>query len=188
MLVNRTLELSDPIEILNASVQLNYPPAEYPCIPLAANAEANVGISPTTFSYIGCEIFPQAVTAVSNETIFLPSPGVFDSKVKSCKQQYNITVPTQEEHKKRYNLTPQDIANSKRILFAAAEFDPVTGVTPMQLLANVATTDRNASRTLFIPQAAHGEDLLRSNVTVKQTVAYSQRVELQILKEWLGMS
>lgn len=175
------------MEILNASLVQYFTPDTYPCIPLGGYDGSNAGISSTTFLYLGCEAYPLENWAIPEGTIFLPSEGAMPGRMQTCKDVYNLTVPDGEEHKKRYNFTTEHIANAQRLLFTSGEFDPVSGNSPLQLLGRVEP-DRNASRTLMVPQGAHGEESLASSNNTKPSVAHAQTVQLQILKEWLEMA
>jgi hypothetical protein len=184
-LINRTLELDEPLEILNASIVSYFPPDTHPCIPLGGDGGASAGISTTTFLYIGCQAYPLETWAIPQDTIFLPSPGAMPGRVQMCKETYNLDVPDGVEHMTRYNFTEEHIANATRLLFTSGEYDPVSGNSPLSLLGRVAP-DRNASRTLLVMQGAHGEEGLGSIMVTKPTVRHAQTIQLNILKEWLG--
>lgn len=186
ILVNQTLELDDPMEILNASVQLYFPPELFPCVPLAGDEGSTVGVSATLFLYIGCEVYPLETSAIPEGTIFLPSPGAMNFRTEWCKTNFNLTVPDGNEHKKRYKFTDRHIAKSKRVLFMSGELDPVSGTTPLQLLGRV-TEDRNASRMIFVHRGAHTEESFPFLPGTKPSVAYAQNIQVQVLKDWLGI-
>ena len=111
----------------------------------------------------------------------------------TCKKTFNITIPTQGCLEEKYHFSVEDMLDTKRILFVTYEYDPATACAPIQLLSEqVANPDRQASRMLYVQDAAHCEDSYSSNVakagngTVRPTVLKAQNEELQTIKEWLS--
>lgn len=63
--------------------------------------------------------------------------------------------PPGEELMARYHFTPEEINNSERIIFSVGQYDPVTGIAPVI----PPSGNRNASKTLYVSNMAHREDL-----------------------------
>ncbi|KAJ9604009.1 hypothetical protein H2200_011531 [Cladophialophora chaetospira] len=181
-LVNEILRLDDPIEIINASLSTYYP--YLPCIQWDTTASANPTLEKDPFNYLLCNYFPLSSNEIPNGTIFVPTSIQTETDPQTCKSLYGLVPPTQDYVEKKYHITRDELVNAKRMLFAYAEMDPTTGVgiDPLPI-----TQDRNASRYMFTSLAAHGEESLGGFPGDKPSVVHGRQVQLQTIKEWLGI-
>lgn len=184
-LVNATLQLNDPMKIVSTILTTYYPPSLSPCIDWNSTESDNPTLEKEPFNYLLCNYFPLSSNEIPNGTIFIPTSIQTESDPQTCKALYNLVPPTQDYVEKTRRITRDDLVNEKRILFAYAEMDPTTGVgiEPLPL-----TQDRNASRWMLTSLAAHGEESLASYPGDKPSVVHARQVQLQTIKEWLGMS
>ncbi|TAQ84199.1 hypothetical protein B7494_g7475 [Chlorociboria aeruginascens] len=183
-LVNIILNLDDPIQIINATLNVYYPSSIYPCVPFSTTQSDNPTLQLEPFNYLVCKYFPLSSNEIPNGTMFVPTSIQTESDPTTCETKFNIVPPTQEYVQAEYHFSRADLIDAKRILFAYNEFDPTTavGTEPLPL-----TQDRNASRWMFTNLAAHGEESMASYPGDSPTVIHAREVQLQSIKEWLGM-
>ena len=184
-IVNQTLLLNDPVQIINASVTTYFPPSLYPCIPWdTSSASAQSTLQQQPFNYLLCRYFPTNEGEVPNGTMFIPTSVQTETDPQTCKKLFNLVPATQAETQKKYHITRKELLAAKRIVYAYNEMDPTTAVGIDPFPVNV---DRNASRYMFTSLSAHGEESLASYPGDKQAVVYTRNTQLQILKDWFGM-
>ncbi|KAK6382288.1 hypothetical protein LTS17_004175 [Exophiala oligosperma] len=183
-LVNQTLLLDDPVKVINASLNMWFPPSLYPCVPWGNDESVNPTLQLDSFNYLLCKYFPLSVNEVPNGTIYVPTSVQTESDPNTCMGLFNVTPPTQEFVESKYHITRDELVEAKRILFTYNEFDPTTavGVDPLPL-----SQDRNASRYMLTSLSSHGEESLASCPGDRPTVVHARNIELQTFKEWLGM-
>ncbi|EXJ67224.1 uncharacterized protein A1O5_09871 [Cladophialophora psammophila CBS 110553] len=183
-LVNTTLHLTDPTQIINASLTTYYPPSSYPCIEWNSTESDDPTLQKNTFNYLLCKYFPLSANEIPAGTIFVPTSIQTETDPHTCETLYDIVAPTQEYVETKYHITRDELVQAKRILFAYNEMDPTTavGVDPLPI-----TQDRNASRYMFTSLSAHGEEVIASYPGDKPSVVHAREVQLQTIKEWLGL-
>ncbi|KAE9405742.1 hypothetical protein BT96DRAFT_915948 [Gymnopus androsaceus JB14] len=189
LIVNATLAQSDPIQVLNATQWLTYGPLGFTCLDYLNDTSKN-GIRAAVpliqyvpFSYIICTYVVIESSDIGNDTIFLP----FDSNKAGfyafCNETWGVQPPTGEELMAEYHFTPEDINNSERIIFSVGQYDPVTGIAPVI----PPSGNRNASKTLYVSNMAHREDLFAPSDGDSPTVVQARNIELETIKEWIGL-
>ncbi|KAE9405741.1 hypothetical protein BT96DRAFT_915947 [Gymnopus androsaceus JB14] len=189
LIVNATLAQSDPIQVLNATQWLTYGPLGFTCLDYLNSTSKN-GLNAAVpliqnvpFSYITCTYAPIESSDISKDTIFLP----FDSDKAGfyafCNETWGVQPPTGEELMAEYHFTPEDINNSERIIFSVGQYDPVTGIAPVI----PPSGNRNASKTLYVSNMAHREDLFAPSDGDSPTVVQARNIELETIKEWIGL-
>ncbi|KAI1382985.1 peptidase S28 [Hypoxylon trugodes] len=188
--INATLEEQDPIQVLNRTFWLwfgapgpsNAPCMNYTSIEFLQNAVP--GIENAPFEYIDCTYLPVASNNIPEGTIFPAAPYSSDAVPKGCQQKYGVTTMTQEEIFQRYNLSPDKIRNSTRIIWSNAEYDPTSAVSVDYL---PPSADPCASRMILTSNIAHREDLFVPSPTDSETLTQLRNKEVQIFKEWLAL-
>ncbi|KAE8446302.1 hypothetical protein EG329_012388 [Mollisiaceae sp. DMI_Dod_QoI] len=185
-LVDAILPLDDPVQIINATLNTYYPPSIYPCAPFSSGSTQsdNPSLDKVPFNYLLCKYFPLSVNEIPEGTIFVPTSIQTESDPTTCETLFNIVPPTQEYVEAKYHLSLADLIGAKRILFAYNENDPTTavGIGPLPI-----TEDRNASRWMFTTMSSHGEESLAAYPGDSPTVIHAREVQVQSMKEWLGM-
>ncbi|KIW88862.1 uncharacterized protein Z519_10346 [Cladophialophora bantiana CBS 173.52] len=161
-LVNTTLHLTDPTQIINATLMTYYPPSSYPCIEWNSTQSDN----------------PTPANEIPAGTVFVPTSIQTETDPYTRETLYDIVAPTQEYVETKYHITPDELVQAKRILFAYNEMDPTTavGIDPLPI-----TQDRNASRYMFTSLSAHGEGVIASYPGDKPSVVHARQVQLQTI-------
>lgn len=72
------------------------------------------------------------------------------------------------------------------MLFAVAEYDPVTGSAPLYLPERVRPLQLEGPSMVWVPQAGYTEDTHSSSI-VGAPVQHAQDVELQHVMSWQSM-
>lgn len=189
ILINETLSLSDPAEIVGAAYKLFSPTTCFKWQDGLIASDSSVQAEP--FIYLTCAYFPMAYWSIGPGTMFPPMDIEDGANGETCKKQFNVTVPTMEELQHRYNYSPEHVLDSKRMLFTSNEYDPVSACEPTGLFSrHVADPDRNASRLVYVQNTAHTEEsfskVFAGNRTMRSTALMAQNEELQIIKGWLA--
>lgn len=181
--INGTLAANDSLEVLNASLSLPYNGS---CVDWAASSTYSLsGVDPDTFPYLECRYFPINSDLITNGTIFFAEEVTVDNQAATCMERYNLSIPTQQELATRYHFTSEDLKGATRLLFTFGTLDPTSAWAPWDLYAR-ATPDRQASRLLVVDEGAHTEDAFTPLVLTKPGVLQAQRMQLELLKEWLS--
>lgn len=192
VLINKTLPLTDPLDIVAAAYKVWRPTKT--CFNWQQGIlYTSTSTEPLPFSYVLCNFYPMSFWSVGPGTIFPAYDNQDGAMGATCKEMYNLTTPSLEYLEKRYKFSVENILKTERMLFTVNEYDPVTSCAPIQLIADqVANTNRNASRMLYVQNSAHTEDSLSStffrrleNATFRPTILQAQQEELQIITEWL---
>jgi dipeptidyl-peptidase-2/lysosomal Pro-X carboxypeptidase len=124
-----------------------------------------------------------AYIAASPSSLF-PTRSVNRTQTTSlCHSTYNVTTLSKSDIETRYHFSPAEIQNSTHIIWSKGEYDPASGVEPLEL---PLVADRDRSRTLFALDVAHREDLFRSGEGDGAGVQKLRRLELEIFRGWLG--
>lgn len=188
LIINKTLSLSDPAEIVGAAYKLFSPSACYNWQSGLVSAVSSIQTEP--FDYLTCAYMPESYWSIGPGTIF-PAMDIEDGAMgEMCKKRFNITIPTMKELQQRYKFTPKQVLNSRRMLFVTNEYDPTTACAPIDLLSKATNNpDRNATRMLYVQNTGHGEDSFSpaglGNLTLRSTALQAQNEELQTIKGWL---
>lgn len=111
---------------------------------------------------------------IPNNTIF-PATMVPPSIIAEyCKELWNVTTPSAAALRHRYHFTQDDIAESTRIIFSQGQYDPTTSLGPLSL---PHTSDRNATKILYVSDMAHREDLFFPNPDDRKTTIQVRLLE-----------
>jgi len=90
-----------------------------------------------------------------------------DSFADFCRQSWGDMPLTQETIWRQYHLSPEELRNSTRIIFSAAQYDPTTALTPSYI---PPSGDVCSSKYLYVSEMAHREDLFYPDSSDKPTV------------------
>ncbi|KAF9061176.1 peptidase S28 [Rhodocollybia butyracea] len=189
LIVNAVVAQSDPIQVLNVTQWVWYGPYGFDCLDFVDSTSKN-GIYSSVplmqfipFSYILCTYLPIDGSSISNDTIFLPSDSYKEGSISFCNETWGLQPPTGEVLKAKYHFTPEEINNSERILFSVGQYDPATSIAP----AIPPSGNRNASRTLYVSDMAHREDLFAPSNFDSLAVVQARKIELETIKGWIGL-
>lgn len=143
----------------------------------ASNVQAAFGIG-SAFQWIQCRHFATYQSNLANNTMFLPldPPNGVEQLINSCQARFNITPFAQDEMAELYHISVDDFVRTGRMLFTQSEWDPNSGATVN--IAEPASGDTNASRTLFMAETGHGAELFPqlpgdTNGTIAVSVFFS---------------
>lgn len=193
-LVNATETASNASGILNAAVQIKTPPNAN-CTDWTSQGSIDALANIESYLALICKYYPNTGSnEISNTTIFPASVSQSFADILGpvCPSTYNVSISsilTQEAVQTKYHFTQADIEASQRILFPMGEWDPVgsIGPKPFNYPGTPKYTDRNASRAWVVNMMSHGEDSLAPVEGDKESVVHARNVELQGIKEWLGL-
>ncbi|KAL6701539.1 serine carboxypeptidase S28 domain-containing protein [Trichoderma pleuroticola] len=183
-LVNISLSAKSPIDIVNATLTLRNPPNLVPCISWDSDESSEASLQKAPFNYLLCKYFPLSSNEILEGNIYPPTSVQTESDPMTCETLYKIVPPTQAEVEAKWHISRADLIQAPRIIFAYAENDPTTGV---GIHPFPPSPDRNASRWMITSQAAHGEESIASFSGDKPSVVHARRVQLETIKEWLGL-
>ncbi|KAL6876814.1 serine carboxypeptidase S28 domain-containing protein [Trichoderma novae-zelandiae] len=183
-LVNITLSAKNPIEILNATLTLRNPPTLVPCISWDSDQSSEASLQKAPFNYLLCNYFPLSSNEILKGNIYPATSVQTESDPMTCETLYKLVPPTQAEVEAKWHISRADLIQAPRIIFAYAENDPTTGV---GIDPFPPSPDRNASRWMITSLAAHGEESIASFPGDKPSVVHARRVQLETIKEWLGL-
>ena len=199
-LVDRTVSIpaNDSTAILNASVAL-YMEQFGPCVDTTINLFP--AIETSVYSYISCAYLPGSHSATLPGGVFPPVSvnSTVSAAAAACKEQYNITPPTQEELQRKYNFTQSDIESATRLLIVAHEWDPTTANGPAPWSPGPSPSE---SRVQWIGESGHCEDTYATQPGDRETLIKVSLAELfsrcwltfeqgraeqlEIIKSWLN--
>ncbi|KAK4071672.1 uncharacterized protein Triagg1_5910 [Trichoderma aggressivum f. europaeum] len=183
-LVNISLSAKNPIDIVNATLTLRNPPSLVPCISWDSDESSEASLQKAPFNYLLCKYFPLSGNEILEGNIYPPTSIQTESDPMTCETLYKVVPPTQAEVEAKWHISRADLIQAPRIIFAYAENDPTTGV---GIHPFPPSPDRNASRWMITSQAAHGEESIASFSGDKPSVVHARRVQLETIKEWLGL-
>ncbi|KAL7893940.1 serine carboxypeptidase S28 domain-containing protein [Trichoderma sp. SZMC 28014] len=183
-MVNISLSAKKPIDIVNATLTLRNPPNLVPCISWESDDSTEATLQKAPFNYLLCKYFPLSTNEILKGNIYPPTAVQTESDPMTCETLYKIVPPTQAEVEAKWHISRADLIQAPRIIFAYAENDPTTsvGIDPFP-----PSPDRNASRWMITSLAAHGEESIASFSGDKPSVVHARRVQLETIKEWLGL-
>ncbi|OTA06115.1 hypothetical protein A9Z42_0068560 [Trichoderma parareesei] len=183
-LVNITLSAKEPIDIVNATLTLRNPPDLVPCIAWDTDQSAEASLQKAPFNYLTCNYFPLSVNEIAEDNILPPTSVQTETDPMTCETLYGLVPPTQAEVEAKWHISRADLIQAPRIIFAYAENDPTSGV---GIHPFPPSPDRNASRRMMTSLAAHGEESIASFAGNRPSVVHARRVQLETIKEWLGL-
>ncbi|KAL6887422.1 serine carboxypeptidase S28 domain-containing protein [Trichoderma longibrachiatum] len=183
-LVNITLSAKRPIDIVNATLTLRNPPELVPCIAWDTNQSAEATLQKAPFNHLTCNYFPLSVNEIPEGNILPPTSVQTETDPMTCETLYKLIPPTQAEVEAKWHISRADLIQAPRIIFAYAENDPTSGV---GIHPFPPSPYRNASRWVMTSLAAHGEESIASFEGDKPSVVHARRVQLETIKEWLGL-
>lgn len=99
---------------------------------------------------------PLVNTGISEDSIFIPQDPPVAAIAETYQSEFNITPMTAEQLEETYHLSRKNYVNSERIIFVEGQFDPTTSVAPYSF---PTTSNRNASKVLYVSNMAHREEL-----------------------------
>ena len=100
---------------------------------------------------------PISTVDIPNNAIFPATTVPPSSVAEYCKELWNVTTPSAAALQNMYHFTQDDIANSTRIIFSQGQYDPTTSIGPLPF---PHTSDRNATKILYVSDMAYREDLV----------------------------
>ncbi|KAH8797338.1 peptidase S28 [Xylogone sp. PMI_703] len=193
-LVNATETASNTSGILNAAVRIKTT-TDANCTDWTSQGFIDALANVKSYFALIYKYYPiTGNNNISNSTIFPASVSQSFTDVLRpvCPSTYNVSLSsilTQEALQRKYHFTQADIESSQRILFPMGEWDPVgsIGPKPFSYPGTPKYTDRNASRAWVVNMMSHGEDSLSPVKGDKESIVHVRKVELQGIKEWLGL-
>ncbi|OCT51507.1 hypothetical protein CLCR_08296 [Cladophialophora carrionii] len=142
------------------------------------------------FDYAICTYLPYPRTIYAPaQSLFgshAPDPSVKNVNQARCRAMWGIdAVDGGVAYQRAIRLDRATLQNTSRVLISEGLYDPATAV-GVGMTGWRPSSDRNASRVLFISQGSHGGEFFMPNETDPQAVVAARTFEVNSIKEWLG--